>query len=72
MVRGMVDRLSDRLSREGGPPEDWARLISSLGVLGEEQKAAAVWAEAQEVFAGRDSALAPIRDAAEKAGVTGL
>ncbi|OWJ80604.1 c-type cytochrome biogenesis protein CcmI [Haematobacter genomosp. 1] len=72
MVRGMVDRLSDRLSREGGPPEDWARLISSLGVLGEGQKAAAVWAEAQEVFAGRDSALAPIRDAAEKAGVTGL
>lgn len=72
MVRGMVDRLSDRLSREGGPPEDWARLIFSLGVLGEVEKAAAVWAEAQEVFAGRDSALAPIRDAAEKAGVTEL
>ena len=69
MIRSMVDRLSDRLATEGGPPEDWARLISSLGVLGDTERAAAIWAEAQTVFAGREADLATIRAAAEQAGV---
>ena len=41
MIRGMVARLSDRLATEGGTPEEWARLISSLGVLGDEAQAIA-------------------------------
>ncbi|WP_347313047.1 c-type cytochrome biogenesis protein CcmI [Defluviimonas sp. SAOS-178_SWC] len=69
MIRSMVDRLSDRLTTEGGPPEDWARLISSLGVLGEAERAAEIWAEAQTVFAGHETELATVRAAAEQAGV---
>ncbi len=69
MIRSMVDRLSDRLATEGGPPEDWARLISSLGVLGDAERAAKIWAEAQTVFAGNEAGLATVRAAAGQAGV---
>lgn len=69
MIRSMVDRLSDRLATEGGPPEDWARLISSLAVLGDKERAAEIWGEAQTVFAAREADLATVRAAAEAAGV---
>lgn len=69
MIRGMVDRLSDRLASEGGTPQEWARLISALGVLGDSDRAQAIWDEAKQVFAGNDAALAPIRDAATQSGL---
>ena len=69
MIRGMVDRLSDRLNTEGGPATDWARLISSLGILGDTERAKTIYGEAQKVFAGHDADLATIRAAAEQAGV---
>ena len=69
MIRGMVSRLSERLANEGGPPEDWARLIASLGVLGEEARAIAIWNNAQEVFADDPSALDVVRDGARAAGL---
>lgn len=69
MIRGMVDGLSERLSTDGGPAGDWARLISSLGVLGERDRAKAIWDEAQAVFAGREAELDEVRRAAEQAGV---
>ncbi|GAA4216774.1 cytochrome c-type biogenesis protein CcmH [Sagittula marina] len=69
MIRGMVDQLSNRLATEGGPPQDWARLISSLATLGDTDQAAAIWTEAQRVFEGNEDALAPLRTAAERAGV---
>lgn len=69
MIEGMVQQLGDRLAREGGPAEEWAKLISSLGVLGQTERAKAVWAEAQGRFAGRAADLAVLRAAAEQAGV---
>ncbi len=69
MIRGMVDGLSERLAAQGGPPEDWARLIRALGVLGETGRARAIWAEAQTVFAGAPDAVALIEEAAIAAGV---
>ena len=50
MIEGMVSGLAERLAQDGGPPEDWARLIRAYGVLGQQQAAAAIWAEAQDVF----------------------
>lgn len=70
MIRGMVGRLSDRLATEGGPPEDWARLIGALVVLDNPDQARAIWAEAQQVFADVPEALETIRGAAERAGIT--
>ena len=43
--------------------------FAALGVLGETDRAAAIWAEAQTVFADRPDALATVRAAAEQAGV---
>jgi cytochrome c-type biogenesis protein CcmH len=63
MVRGMVEGLATRLSQEGGSAEEWARLIASYGVLGETEKAAAVLAEAETIFAADPQGLALIRAA---------
>ncbi|MBV1925672.1 MAG: c-type cytochrome biogenesis protein CcmI [Rhodobacteraceae bacterium] len=52
MIQGMVTQLSDRLATEGGPPAEWARLIRALGVLGETDRAKAIYDNALEVFAG--------------------
>ena len=70
MIQGMVGRLADRLAIEGGPPEDWARLISTLGVLGEQNRARAIAAEAETVFADNADALALIDNARARAGIS--
>jgi cytochrome c-type biogenesis protein CcmH len=69
MIQGMVAQLSDRLANEGGTPEEWARLIAAYGVLGEAERASAIWTEAQQVFKDRPEALATIRAGAERAGL---
>jgi cytochrome c-type biogenesis protein CcmH len=68
MIEGMVSGLSERLATEGGPPEEWARLIRALGVLGRTDRAAAIWGEAQQVFPDEATRL-PILRAARDAGV---
>ena len=70
MIRGMVDGLSDRLATEGGPASDWARLIGALGVLGETERAAAIWNEARDVFAANPGDLALLAQAASQAGLS--
>ena len=66
MIRGMVAGLEDRLATEGGPAEDWARLVTSLGVLGETERARAILAEARQAFEGDRGAQA-LLDQAEAA-----
>ncbi|MCU4651830.1 c-type cytochrome biogenesis protein CcmI [Roseibacterium sp. SDUM158016] len=63
MVEGMVAGLADRLATEGGPPEDWARLITAYGVLGQADAAQAIYEEALTVFADAPDALALIEEA---------
>ena len=69
MIEGMVAGLAERLASEGGSAAEWAQLIRSLGVLGRAQEAAAIWAEAQVVFADDVGALAEIDGAARAAGL---
>ncbi|WP_170764266.1 c-type cytochrome biogenesis protein CcmI [Ruegeria lacuscaerulensis] len=69
MILGMINQLSDRLATEGGSPEEWARLISALGVVGEGQRAIDIKNEAMEVFAGNTEALEIIDAAALQAGI---
>ena len=68
-VRGMVGQLSERLASRGGTPQEWARLITALGVLGENDRARAIAQEAREVFAGNAQAIDLIDGAASQAGV---
>lgn len=70
MIRGMVAQLNDRLATEGGPAEDWTRLIDAYAVLGDTGRALEIWTEAREVFADRPAELRMIRRAAEDAGVS--
>lgn len=70
MIQGMVSGLSERLATEGGPVEDWARLITALSVLGQTEQAAEIWTEAQGVFAEAPQALAMLAQAAQRAGLT--
>ncbi len=69
MIRGMVEGLAGRLAEEGGPAQDWGRLITALGVLGETDRAGAIYAEARETFSANPEDLALIDDAAERAGI---
>lgn len=69
MIEGMVAQLGERLAREGGPAEEWARLISSLAVLGRVEEAKEIYAEAQRRFAGASVDLQGLRQAAVNAGI---
>jgi cytochrome c-type biogenesis protein CcmH len=69
MIGGMVEGLSNRLATEGGPPQDWARLITSLAIMGNPDQALAVYTNAMEVFAGDPGAEDIIRAAGSQAGV---
>ena len=69
MVRGMVAQLSERLATQGGSAEEWARLITAYGVLGETDRARTIWTEAQQRFDGRAADLDVVRAAAAQAGV---
>lgn len=69
MIEGMVAQLETRLAEQGGSPQEWGRLISSLAVLGETARAAEIWTDAQQVFAQSPQALAVVRAAAQQAGL---
>ncbi|MEJ2028999.1 MAG: c-type cytochrome biogenesis protein CcmI [Maritimibacter sp.] len=68
MIEGMVTQLEDRLTTDGGTAAEWAKLINALGVMGNSDHAAEIWAEAQQVFAGDEAALAMLRQAVSSAG----
>ena len=70
MIEGMVAQLGDRLASEGGPVEDWARLITSLSVLGRGDDAQAIYDEAKTRFANRPAELATLAEAATTAGLS--
>nr|WP_306734450.1 c-type cytochrome biogenesis protein CcmI [Marimonas arenosa] len=69
MIHGMVARLNERLATEGGTPQEWAQLIGGLGVLGDTERARAIWDEAQQVFAAEPGALDIVRAGAVRAGL---
>lgn len=69
MIGAMVEGLSNRLATEGGAPSDWARLITSLAILGQPDRARAVYDNALQVFADSPGALDTIRAAGSQAGV---
>lgn len=70
MITGMVAQLSDRLATEGGEVEDWAKLITSLGVLGRKDEAQNIYAEALAKFDGRPGEQGFLKEAAVSAGLT--
>lgn len=68
MIAGMVDQLEGRLLAEGGPVEEWLKLINAMAVLNQPDRGKAVLAAAQKALAGDDAALQAVLDAATAAG----
>ena len=70
MIQGMVTSLADRLATQGGPPQDWARLITSLTAIDQPEAAAVVLDEAVTIFGGDVQAVNILRRAAQEAGIS--
>lgn len=64
MIRAMVAGLDQRLSRGGGKPEDWARLVRAYGVLGDTAARDRALAQARKQFAADPAGLAIVEQAA--------
>ena len=69
MIGGMVAGLANRLATDGGPAQDWARLIRAYGVLGDLDAARTVWNEAQQAFVSSMRGMEILTNAARDAGV---
>ena len=69
LIQGMVSGLAERLANEGGPPDDWAQLITSLGVLGRIDQAVIVFENAKRVYGENPGAMDIINGAADRAGI---
>jgi cytochrome c-type biogenesis protein CcmH len=50
MIRGMVERLTDRLRRDGSDLDGWLRLVRAYTVLGERDRALAAAAAARQAL----------------------
>jgi cytochrome c-type biogenesis protein CcmH len=71
MIRGMVERLSQRLQRDGSDPDGWLRLVRSYMVLGEPDKARAVAGDARRALAGDPTKLRHFEDLVKALGLEG-
>ena len=69
MIEGMVSGLEARLATEGGTPEEWARLISALVVLGKKDHAQNILDEARTRFAAIPEALDTVEAAGKQSGL---
>jgi cytochrome c-type biogenesis protein CcmH len=71
MVQGMVERLSERLHRDGADVEGWLRLVRSYMVLGQPDKARAAVVDARRALAGDAIKLRRLDDLLKGLGLEG-
>jgi cytochrome c-type biogenesis protein CcmH len=71
MIRGMVDKLSDRLHHDGTDLEGWLRLVRSYMVLGERDKARAAAGDARHALASDPEKVRKIDELVKGLGIEG-
>jgi len=71
MIEGMVNRLSERLHRDGADVDGWLRLVRSYMVLGEPDKARAAVVDARRALAGDAVKLRRLDDLLRGLGLEG-
>jgi len=71
MIRGMVQRLADRLHANGDDVDGWMRLLRAYMVLEDRDKAKAAAAEARRALASRPEAVKQIDDLVQSLGLNG-
>ncbi|GJD95737.1 c-type cytochrome biogenesis protein CcmI [Methylobacterium iners] len=68
-IRGMVDSLDQRLAEKGGTAEEWQRLVRSLSVLGDREKAQGALTRARTALARDPDGLRRLEDLAREIGL---
>jgi cytochrome c-type biogenesis protein CcmH len=71
MVRGMVQRLAERLQQDGSDIDGWLRLMRAYMVLGDRDKARAAASDARRALAADPDKLRRIDAAAKGLGIEG-
>ena len=71
MIEGMVERLSERLHRDGADPEGWLRLVRSYMVIGQPDKARAAAVDARRALEGDATKLRRLDELLKGLGLKG-
>lgn len=71
MIRGMVQRLADRLHAGGGDADEWLRLVRAYIVLGERDKAKDAVADAKRALSDHPDEIKRIDDLVKGLGLNG-
>ena len=71
MIRGMVERLADRLKRESSDVEGWQRLVRAYMVLGDRDKARAAAGDARKALTPEPDKLRRLNDFVKELGLEG-
>jgi cytochrome c-type biogenesis protein CcmH len=71
MVRGMVERLAERLRHEGSDVDGWLRLLRAYMVLGDRDKARAAAADARRALAQEPEKLRRVDELIKGLGLEG-
>lgn len=71
MIRGMVEKLADRLHADGNDVEGWLRLVRAYAVLGDSDKAKAAAAAAKRALASHPDEIKRIDDLVKGLGLEG-
>jgi cytochrome c-type biogenesis protein CcmH len=71
MIRGMVQKLADRLHSDGADVDGWLRLVRAYAVLGDSDKAKAAAADAKRALASRPDEIKRIDDLVKGLGLEG-
>ena len=69
MVSGMVERLAERLSRDGSDVEGWLRLVRAYMVMGDRDKAAGAANDARKALSGDPDKLRRIEELVQGLGL---
>jgi cytochrome c-type biogenesis protein CcmH len=71
MIRGMVQRLADRLHNDGSDVDGWLRLVRAYAVLGDRDKAKGAAAEARRALSNNPGEIKRIDDLVKGLGLEG-
>ena len=71
MVRGMVERLAERLKQDGSDTDGWLRLVRAYMVLGEKDKARAALGDARRALAREPDKLRRVDELSKGLGLEG-
>jgi cytochrome c-type biogenesis protein CcmH len=71
MIRGMVQRLSDRLHADGNDIDGWMRLVRAYAILGDRDKAKGAAADARRALSDQPDQIKRIDDLVRGLGLEG-